>query len=255
MNIPTEALLNAYGRFLDRGSIAYNRLYLREPELKETWVDYKTIYKVRTGKLQNVENGVLVKHLAKNEHVGTNSVEWCEVDSKPAADEVVSRYWFAAKYGCAMVMDVFSKNDHGRGIKLWPSDIFFQCWLDAAARANKCPSTLRIVAIDTILNEETKAAIWWAQKTSNCSADRLSKDDDVFPLPDRGYRVYTNIDAGFYAILGSPLGSIIGRCLEERFHILRLIIEKIVVLGLPDDAELEDFEQSRKLYFVLRNHF
>lgn len=95
---------------------------------------------------------------------------------------------------------------------------------------------LRVIFHHHVVNEPTLRSIWWAAELSGATGSRRN-----------GWAVYTDSDDGFYAILGSVLGSNVMRMLvaHEEDTGYRTV-EKVVVLGLVDDCKIKDLENKRK---------
>ncbi|KAH8746583.1 hypothetical protein F5883DRAFT_437940, partial [Diaporthe sp. PMI_573] len=105
-----------------------------------------------------------------------------------------------------------------------------------ARQSHQSTSNLRIIFQDTVDNVETRGLI----KKAQTSPSSYTQGDDS------GYRVYTDIDEGFYAILGSPNGGVVMHMLDDHKHHVGLrYVEKVVVLGAAEG------QNHRHFYFVL----
>lgn len=88
-------------------------------------------------------------------------------------------------------------------------------------------------------NVETRGLIMKAQ----CAPSTYTQGDES------GYRVYTDKDDGFFAILGSPNGGVVMHMLEDhKQHVGLRYVEKVVVLGTGRQG---DGQLHRHLYFQL----
>ncbi|KAJ8111302.1 hypothetical protein OPT61_g6074 [Boeremia exigua] len=96
-----------------------------------------------------------------------------------------------------------------------------QCWKTNALAAGKRASDLAAIVRLTVVNEESKIAIWQASKLS--SSSRMEDNNQV---------EYTRQDNGFYAILGAPNGASTMRMLRDhRTELGYRVVENIVVFG------------------------
>jgi hypothetical protein len=102
--------------------------------------------------------------------------------------------WFDPDHGLIICSENYKSRDRHTGAKMiWPSNVLWQTWKSTALEAGKRASDLRAIVRQTIINEESKIAIWQASKHSSFS--RIENHDHV---------EYTSLDNGFYAILGTP---------------------------------------------------
>lgn len=84
---------------------------------------------------------------------------------------------------------------------------------------------MKITFEDTVDNVQTRGLI----KKAQASPSTYTQGDDS------GYRVYTDIDDVFYAILGSPNSGLAMHVLDDHKHHVGLrYVEKVVVLGAAE---------------------
>lgn len=82
-----------------------------------------------------------------------------------------------------------------------------------------------------VINHDAKLAVWQAARSSICA----EKD-----TPDSGFRVYSTLDEGFWAILGSLNGAN-SICILREHHVLigHRTVERIVALAPLECADVE----------------
>ncbi|KAF2185721.1 hypothetical protein K469DRAFT_664674 [Zopfia rhizophila CBS 207.26] len=121
--------------------------------------------------------------------------------------------------------------------RLWPSEVLWQSWRRINTEANASASDLLGVVRFKIVNEATMNAVWVASGRS--SASRVEENN---------YVEYTQLDNGFYAILGTPNGASTVRMLLDHKRVLGFrVVEKVVVLG--DDTLKMNEPESRSIVF------
>jgi hypothetical protein len=109
---------------------------------------------------------------------------------------------------------------------------------------------LEIRYSNTIMNTATRAAILSAAHHSSSVRDR--KDAGTDSQHDLGYRVYSQINAGFWVILDSPLGMVVLRALQTHaFEMKFKYVEKVIVVGRKNEEEFQKGKSSPHIYFML----
>ena len=156
-------------------------------------------------------------------------------------DDAIYNNRINARYGIVVAV----KNDKRRdknppGQNFWPFEALFQSYRLVCKSQGVRLSTLQMIIRHCVVNSATKDAITQSAQQSTFS--------DEGPL---GYKVYTKIDDGFYAILGSVNGNNTYKVLRDHKRALGYrVVEKIVVL--PVATHLRDAENpSRTLLFTL----
>ncbi|KAK2759443.1 hypothetical protein FQN54_002921 [Arachnomyces sp. PD_36] len=171
-------------------------------------------------------------------------VRYIEILNEPQQkdDEAIYSIRFDTTMGTFMIWSANKSWDRSEN-SLWPSEICWQSWCEANKRDGTNSRGLSNIVIWSIINTLTRISIWRAERTSSHRGE--------VALPN-GYREYTEGDPGFFAILGSPLGSCVLRMLiEHKGELEKQRIEKVVVLGVGENHDLDDFRLSRNAIFVL----
>ena len=137
-------------------------------------------------------------------------------------------------------MNIYWDKDPNRS--LWPSEIFWQCYEFACkTKEEHSTSNLKLVIRNCVVNESSRIAIWQAARMSTTAAEGPN-----------GYRIYTNIDDGFFAILGSPNGaSTLRMLIDHKEQIKYRTAKRIVVFGCRDIEDVEDDMKSRTYMLAL----
>ncbi|KAK3167282.1 hypothetical protein OEA41_010409 [Lepraria neglecta] len=146
--------------------------------------------------------------------------------------------------GAMILKENFKARDRNLPLRrLFPSEVIWQCYQTAAREANKKTSKLRIIVRHSVENESTLNAIWHAARNSTCTQDEV---------PDLGYKVYTDVDDGFYAILGSTNGASMMRMLiDHKSQIGFRTVERVVVLRCVNIEQLTEREKHRTILVEL----
>ena len=102
-------------------------------------------------------------------------------------------------------------------------------------------SNLRLIARHCVVNASTRTAIWQAARLSTCASEG-----------SKGRKVYTSLDDGFYAILGSANGaSTMRMLLDHKSKIGYRTIERIEVLGCERPEQVHEFYHARTVLILL----
>ncbi len=97
-------------------------------------------------------------------------------------------------------------------------------------------SNLRGIFRQNVCNTQTLRALWWSAELSAATTSRRN-----------GLRIYTNVDDGYHALLGSPNGASTMRMLiDHRGEIGFRVVERVVVLPLPNTSTIADLESKEK---------
>ena len=123
--------------------------------------------------------------------------------------------------------------------RLWPSEILWQSWAMEAQTQECSQSGLKAIVRFYVVNESTKTIIWKAMQSSTST-----KEGPHF------YREYTDLDDGYFAILGSPNGASTMRMLNDhKAAIGHRTVERVIVLG-DENISIEE-PQSRSFLLLL----
>ncbi len=108
-------------------------------------------------------------------------------------------------------------------------DDIWQSFIMAAATDNIPPKNLRVIIQNFIVEEQTKMVIYEAYRTPTCTRSGPN-----------GYREYTELDNGFFALLGSVLGSSTMRMLlDHNTDIGYRTVERVVVFAKNNTEEYD----------------
>ena len=140
-----------------------------------------------------------------------------------AYDNAAYSNQFDAKSGVIVCSENFKSGDSNPPErKLWPLEVLWQSWVEAARVQNSRTSNLKAVVRWNVVNDDTKAVIWSAAKLSTSTRENLEDHS----------REYTNSDDGYFAILGSINGASTMRMLiDHKADIKYRTVEKVFVLG------------------------
>ena len=126
-------------------------------------------------------------------------------------------------------------------MRLHPSEVGWQSFLMATRKEIVSPRKLRAIIQYFIVNKPTKSVIF-----------EVLRNSTVTRSGPNGYREYSELDNGFFALLGSLLGtSTMRMLLDHKAQIGYKTIEKVVLLedseSLPEDGLLK----SRTMMLIL----
>lgn len=128
-------------------------------------------------------------------------------------------------------------------MRLWPSEVGWQSFCIAAARDKVPQNKLRTIIMHFVVEKQTRMVIFEAARNSSFTQSGAD-----------GYRVYTEHDNGFFAILGSVLGSSAVRILSDhKRDIGYRTVERIVVFGKTDEGE--DYDKAKSLQGSRRSDY
>jgi len=167
---------------------------------------------------------------------------WCSVSVK-RNHETAYTLRVEAKHGMLMCQELLKERDTTlitRRIRA--SDIIWQCWQMCANEEGAKADDLRGIVMEFVINLPTLSTLWFAAEHSTSTITRRN-----------GYTMYTDIDDGFFALMGSVLGKLVARILlDYRSDLSFRSVEKIIVTGLPAKATIEDLESRPDVVLLLR---
>ena len=133
------------------------------------------------------------------------------------------------------------RDDHAEGMRLHPSEVGWQSFLMATNEDRVSSTKLRAIIQHCIVNTPTKKVIYEVARSSACTRSG----------PD-GYLEYTELDNGFFAILGSVLGtSTMHMLIDHKSQIGYRTVEKVVVFGYRKSGATLEHEKARTVMIVL----
>ena len=178
-----------------------------------------------------------------NRNVNTNGVQFVDVATPSRRNwDVAYSYHVSARTGLLLVNQAYKNKDmNSPQRRLKPSEITWQSFLLGAQRGSVRPSRLRCMVLYHILNYNTKNVIY---ETICRSTSTLEKSS--------GYREYTDLDDGVYALLGSVLGkSIMHMLLDHKAEIGYRSVDRVVLLSKNGLGPVPQWELARSFLIVL----
>lgn len=167
-------------------------------------------YSLQANNLRAPDN---IRTVLREWNVGTEIFRY--VDVRNLGDTIRSDAIYSNHFNRKEGAIVHIENDKSRDKtstehRLWPSEVAWQSyWMVEKVDGVRCrgrASNLRMIVRYCVVNEPTRNAVWQAARLSTC-ADQQQ--------PDLSFRVYTALDNGFYAILGSANGASTTRMLLD----------------------------------------
>lgn len=249
MNINQESR-DEYNGLIQKGRELYETLHSFARKDRVEYASLHDFYHINIGQVPLLSVPVV---RALREWNADDCSTWVEVRSRTARSRAVRvgpppfTNRFSGKTGAILAQEnVKTRDENPPGERLWPSEIIWQSYLLVAAMEGSKPSKLSLIVRYNVENSSTLTAIWHAERMSTYTREG-----------ERGYREYTQIDDGYYAILGSPNGANTMRMLidhkaEHRYR----EVERIVVLSLDSSQsnssnEASNTPTSRTFFMVL----
>ena len=159
----------------------------------------------------------------------------------PTMDTAYS-YHVSAHTGLLLVNHSFKDYDvNPPERRLEPSEIAWQSFLVRAERDSVRSSRLRCMVLYHIVNFNTKKVIYETMRRSTSTVDK-----------NFGYKEYTNLDDGFYALLGSVLGkSMMHMLLDHKAEMGYRSVDRVVLLGKRGFDPANEWGPARSFLIVL----
>ena len=217
---PTDVYIAA----VERGRALFNELaVVRADQPVDRSIEES--YWIEEDQLRRGKPAILGRTLAKF-GIAFDAVEYVsaipKVDGKD--DSAIYTNWIDGRNGVAIVnlMDK-TRDKNAEEDKFFPSEIFWQSWSRVATRHSSPLSSLRAVAQYFVTNSmsQTVAADVLAHS-------HVTRDEDE-------HLEYTELDDGFYAVLGTVNGASTMRTLMDHRQALRFKTVEKVVLVKPED--------------------
>ena len=151
-------------------------------------------------------------------------MKWVEISS-PSIDEQLDAaysHYVSGDAGLLVVNEIYKSRDENRpGQRFNPLEMAGQSFLLGVEQDNVQPSRLRCIVISHIINDNTKNVIF---ETTRVSTSTLSGD--------HGHKEFTEVDDGFYALLGSVLGkSAMHMLLDHKAEIGYRSVDRVILVG------------------------
>ena len=154
----------------------------------------QSLYRVESGSIQSekaVPDGLV------REYVKVPRMKWVDISSPNTKDpDLAYSHHVSHDAGLLLVNEIHKDCDKSRpGQRFNPSEMAWQSSLLGIEQDGVQLSTLRCIVVSHIVNDNTKNGI---SETTRVSTSTLSKE--------HGHKEFTEVDDGFYALLGSVLG-------------------------------------------------
>jgi hypothetical protein len=128
--------------------------------------------------------------------------------------------------------------------QIFPSEALWQSFLLASredALLVGSTDNLRTIVRNNVVNQSCRTAIWYAARRSTCTSEG-----------EKGYKVYTEFDNGFFAILGSQNGvSTMRLLLDHKRELGFPKIEKVIVFSCREAGDEKESGRSRTIAVIL----
>lgn len=167
--------------------------------------------------------------------------EWVEVRSDSGQENPIYSNWFSRS--TIIAGENFKLRDEKPDPKIFASEALWKSFLLSQEHvpSQGHPVPLKTVVRSSVINASSRTAIWHAARRSTCTN-----------VGQRGYRVYTNTDDGFWAILGSTNGASTVRMLKDhKTEIGFRTIEKVVVFECLADGDVFEKLKARSFAVLL----
>lgn len=178
-----------------------------------------------------------------NWNVDTTSVSFVDIySSRTRRDNAAYMYHISARTGLLLVSEAFRQRDtHPAARQLRPSETAWQSFLRIASLDGVGPSKLRCIVLSFVLNENTKAVIFEGGRRSTSTFQKTL-----------GYKEYTDLDDGFYALLGSALGKMmVNMLLDHKAEIGYRSVDRVVLLSKEGLVSDNQWGPTRSFLIVL----
>ena len=156
-----------------------------------------------------------------NWNVDTTSVSFVDIyNSRKRRYDAAYTYHISARTGLLLVSEAFRERDtHPAARQFRPSETAWQSFLRIVSLDGVRPSKLRCIVLGFVVNENTKAIIFKAGRRSTSTFQKTL-----------GYKEYTDLDDGCYALLGSALGKMmVNMILDHKVEIGCRSVDRVVL--------------------------
>lgn len=176
-------------------------------------------------------------------NVKSHSQQWVDVYNlgRETYDAVYS-HRVSGRTGLLLVNEINKERDKNLPERqLKSSEVAWQSFLLGALQDGVQPWRLRCVVMQFIINENTKDVVF---ETTRASTSTLEKEN--------GHKEFTDIDDGFYALLGSVLGKLaMHMLLDHKAETGYRSVDRIVLLGNDKLVAGRDWELARTFLILL----
>lgn len=183
--------------------------------------------------------------LCRTLNVDTNSFVFFDVSTPHLKNaEVAYSNQFNPTGGTIISNENYKDKDKNLdGQRLWPSEVLWQCYQQAANDAGVATSKLQFIVRYCVVNKSSLIAIWQAARFSTATSEGPN-----------GSKVYSPPDDGFFAVLGSPNGASTMRMLIEHKSLIGYRkVERVLIDGCEAQEHTEDDRKSRTFVIELSN--
>lgn len=165
-----------------------------------------------------------------------------DVRNRRRQEDAIYSNWFSD--GTIVAGENYKRRDENpEGQRIFPSEALWQSLLLARGQRPlfRKPMQLRTVVRSNVVNSSSRTAIWHATRRSTCSNEG-----------PKGYKVYTELDDGYYAVLGSQNGASTMRILlDHKAQIGFRTVEKIIVFECRNVGDEENEDLARNFAVIL----
>ena len=155
--------------------------------------------------------------------------------------DVAYSYHISACTGLLLVNQASKDHDvNPSKRRLKPSEVAWQWFLLGAERDRVRPARLQCIVLYHIVNFDTKKVIYETIRSSTSTFEK-----------DFGYKEYTDLDDGFYALLGSVLGkSMMQMLLDHKAEMGYRSVDRVILLGKRGIDPAEQWDLARNFLIV-----
>ena len=182
----------------------------------------KDLYHVESGSI-SVDRAISDAFVRK--YIKLPSLKWVEISSAKKNREAAYSHHVSGDAGLLVVNEIHKDRDKNRpGQRFNPSEMAWQSFLLGAEQDSVQPSRLRCIVMSPIVNDKTKNVIF---ETTRASTLTLSGD--------HGHKEFTQVDDGFYALLGSVLGKLaMHMLLDHKAEVAYRSVDRVILVGQKD---------------------
>jgi len=216
------AFLSEYSDAIERGERLYTLQGTLEGEIF-TYCKMQNSYEIEDDPLRANTASTVSEALAGC-GIGTSNLRYVEVRSAGTSrfDDAAYLNYADGRSGVIVCSENYKHRDENPpNERLWASEVLWQSWVKVVNVQRTRPSDLQAIVRFRVVNRSTMQVIWRAAINSTCTREA-----------DHHHREYTELDQGYYAILGSINGASSMRILlDHKTEIGYRTVERVIVLG------------------------
>ena len=184
----------------------------------------KDLYHVESGSI-SAERAVPDDFV--REYIKLASLKYVDISSPRAGKGLDAAYshYVSGDTGLLVVNEIYKNRDKNRpGQRFNPSEMAWQSFLLGVEQDGVQPSRLRCIVISHIVNDNTKNVILETTRVSTSTR-----------LRDHDHKEFTEVDDGFYALLGSVLGKLaVHMLLDHKAETGYRSVDRVILVGKKD---------------------